>query len=114
MPFALIALLWVGLGPPWEASAVDNQMRYVVLVSGAAVVAGGCIALKEALNVAGERFYSTLGFGAIILAGPLYLVGETILLAAYSAKARCRRIRSPNTVRDQISVCCSASLAEEL
>src|SRR6266487_747775 len=26
-PFALLALLWVGLGPPWQATAPENQMR---------------------------------------------------------------------------------------
>jgi hypothetical protein len=25
-PFALVALLWVGLGPPWVATAAENQM----------------------------------------------------------------------------------------
>jgi fatty acid desaturase len=28
-PFALLALLWVGLGPPWEATLPENQMRYL-------------------------------------------------------------------------------------
>jgi hypothetical protein len=28
-PFALLALLWVGLGPPWEATPPENQMRYL-------------------------------------------------------------------------------------
>ena len=27
-PFALVALLWVGLGPPWEASPRENVLRY--------------------------------------------------------------------------------------
>jgi hypothetical protein len=88
LPFSLMALLWVGLGPPWQATAVENQMRYVVLVTMAAAVVGGCVALKEALNITGERFYSALGFAAIILAGPLYLVGESLLLAAYAARVR--------------------------
>ena len=26
-PFALVALLWVGLGPPWQATPAENQMR---------------------------------------------------------------------------------------
>ncbi len=88
LPFALIGLLWVGLGPPWEASPADNQMRYVVLITAAAAVVGGCVALKETLIIAGERFFSTLGFAGMILAGPLYLVGEIILLAAFSAVVR--------------------------
>jgi hypothetical protein len=87
-PFALISLLWVGLGPPWLASPAENQMRYVVLVTSAAAVVSGCVTLKEALSVAGERFYSTLGFAGMILAGPLYLIGEAFLLAAFSAVVR--------------------------
>ena len=31
-PFALIALFWVGLGPPWETTPAENRMRYLVLL----------------------------------------------------------------------------------
>src|SRR5439155_26069437 len=31
-PFALVALLWVGLGGPWQANAAENQMRYLALI----------------------------------------------------------------------------------
>jgi hypothetical protein len=31
-PFALVALLWVGLGAPWQAIPAENQMRYLVLI----------------------------------------------------------------------------------
>lgn len=31
-PFAIVALLWVGVGPPWVATAAENQMRYLVLI----------------------------------------------------------------------------------
>lgn len=88
LPFALIALLWVGLGPPWQANAAENQMRYVVLVVIAGAVVVGLVVLKEALSVAGERCYSMLGFAGILLAGPLYMIGETILLAAYAVRVR--------------------------
>lgn len=88
LPFALIALLWVGLGPPWVATEPENQMRYVVLVVMAAAVVGGFVTLKEALNIAEERFYSTLGFAAVMIASPLYLVGETLLIAAFSVRVR--------------------------
>lgn len=88
LPFSLIALFWVGIGPPWFASPAENKMRYVVLVVMAAAVVCGCVALKEALGRVGERFYSTLGFAGMVLAGPFYLVGEAIMLAAYSATVR--------------------------
>ncbi len=85
-PFALVALLWVGLGPPWVATAAENQMRYLVLIVMASAMAGGFVVLREALSEAGERFYSTLGFAAIILAGPLYLIWDAIVFGAYFAK----------------------------
>lgn len=85
-PFALVALLWVGIGGPWAATAAENQMRYLVLIVMASAAAGGLVVLKEALGEAGERFYSTLGFAAIILAGPLYLIWNTFVFGAYFAK----------------------------
>src|SRR5437764_13690222 len=30
VPSALMALFWVGLGPPWQATAVENRMLYLV------------------------------------------------------------------------------------
>ena len=83
-PFTIVALLWVGLGPPWVATAAENQMRYLVLIVMA--VAGGFVVLKEALGEAGERFYSTLGFAAIILAGPLYLIWDAFVFGSYFAE----------------------------
>ena len=88
LPFALVALLWVGLGPPFLANPVENQMRYLVLVAMATAVTGGSVVLKEALSLSGERVWSTLGFTGMILAGPLYLIGEALLLAGYSALVR--------------------------
>ena len=76
-PFAIIALMWVGLGPPWQATAAENQMRYLALIVMSCAVAIGFVVLKDALSEAGERFYSTLAFAAIILAGPLYLIFNT-------------------------------------
>ena len=85
----------MGIGPTWFASPAENKMRYVVLVVMAAAVVCGCVALKEALGVAGERFYSTLGFAGMVLAGPFYLVGEAIMLAAYSATVRTLQVPDP-------------------
>lgn len=85
-PFAIVALLWVGIGAPWVATAAENQMRYLVLIVMAMAVAGGFVVLKEALGEAGERFYSTLGFAAVILAGPLYLIWDAFVFGAYFAK----------------------------
>src|SRR5881275_3682342 len=46
-PFALVALLWVGLGPPWQATAAENQMRYLILIVMATAIAGGFVVLRE-------------------------------------------------------------------
>src|SRR5438552_14746097 len=85
-PFALVALLWVGLGGPWQATAAENQMRYLVLIVMATAIAGGFVVLREALSQAGERFYATLGFAAIMLSGPLYLLWNTFAFAAFFGK----------------------------
>ena len=84
--FGLVALLWVGLGAPWQATAAENQMRYLVLIVMATAVAGGFVVLREALREAGERFYSTLGFAAIMLSGPLYLIWNTFAFGVFFAK----------------------------
>lgn len=85
-PFALVALLWVGLGPPWQANVAENQMRYLVLIVMATAIAGGFVVLREALTEAGERFYATLGFAAIMLTGPLYLIWNIFAFGAYFGK----------------------------
>src|SRR5438105_4673666 len=85
-PFALVALLWVGLGAPWQANAAENQMRYLILIVMATAIAGGFVVLREALSEAGERFYATLGFVAIMLSGPLYLIFDTFGFGAAFGK----------------------------
>lgn len=91
-PFALVALLWVGLGPPWASTPRENQMRYSVLLAAAIAVAAGFTALKEALRDAGERLYSTLGLGASLLAGAAYVVWVSFALGASVAEVRDGRI----------------------
>src|SRR6478672_1037395 len=85
-PFALLALLWVGLGPPWQANVAENEMRYLVLIIMATAIAGGFVVFREALSEAGERFYATLGFAAIMLSGPLYLIWNTFAFGAAFGK----------------------------
>jgi hypothetical protein len=87
-PFALVALFWVGLGPPWDASPRENVMRYLVLLVSSVAVSAGLIVLKEALSEAGERQYSTLGFAAAMLAGAAYLIWMSLMLGAYIVKVR--------------------------
>jgi hypothetical protein len=88
VPFALISLLWVGLGPPWGSTRTENVMRYLVLLVGAIAVSGGFVVLKEALSEAGERCYSTLGFAATMPAGAAYLIWISFVLGAHLVKVR--------------------------
>jgi hypothetical protein len=85
VPFAIVGLLWVGIGPPWMATATENQMRYLVLSVMSIAIASGLTVLKEALKNAGESFYSTVGFAMVMLAGPLYLVFNAFGFAAATA-----------------------------
>ncbi len=86
-PWALFSLL-PGMGGPWQASAAENQVRYLVLFINAIAIAGGLVVLREALSEAGERFYSTLGFAATMLAGPLYVIFSAEKVGAYRAMER--------------------------
>jgi hypothetical protein len=85
-PFSLVALLWVGLGPPWEATLVENRMRYVVLLTAALAVTGGFTLLWVVLR--GERLLSTLGWAAGLLAGVAYLVWSAFAAGVYVAAVR--------------------------
>jgi hypothetical protein len=85
-PWAIIALLWVGIGAPFQATNPENHMRYLVLLTNTVLVATGFIALKEVLHDAGERFYSTVGFAAAITAGAAYLVCISNSLAVTVAR----------------------------
>ena len=87
-PFALVSLLWVGLGPPWIATPAENVMRYLVLLVSSIAVSGGFVVLKDTLSEAGERCYSTLGFAATMLAGAAYLIWMSFLLGAHVVKVR--------------------------
>ena len=61
-------------------------MRYLVLIVMAAAIASGFVVLREALSEAGECFYATLGFAAIMLSGPLYLIWNIFAFAAFFGK----------------------------
>jgi hypothetical protein len=105
-PFALLALLWVGLGPPWQATPAENQMRYLVLAAMTIAIVVGFVALREALGEAMERFHSNFGFGTIILAGPLYLLFDAFMFGISTARLHGGELssvfRDLNTVLDMI------------
>lgn len=82
-PFALIELLWVGIGPPFQATAPENRMRYVVLLASSVAVTIAFMLVKEDLAEAGERTYSTLAVGFAMLAGAGYLVWASFQLGMF-------------------------------
>ena len=98
-PFAMVALFWVGIGGPWPASAAENQMRYLVLIAMALAATGGFVLLKEALSEVSERFHSTLGLAAVMLACWMPSCSERI--SAKNTVGPCRR-RSSRCVHFEI------------
>ncbi len=104
MPWAIISLLWVGLGAPFQATVVENHMRFLVLLANAAVVASGFVALKESLYDAGECFYSTVGFAASIPAGAAYLVCISMSVASTVAGLPGKEAPSASLLSEMYSV----------
>jgi hypothetical protein len=105
LPFALFAWL-AGFGPPWEATPVENELRYVILIIDTFLVGIGFVVLRETLRNAGERFYSTLGFAAILFGTPLYVLLTAIQLQSYRALDRAGVIEPPPGVSalDELSI----------
>ena len=97
-PFALLALLWVGLGPPWQATPAENQMRYLVLTAMAIAIVVGFVVLRGALGNADEQFRPSVGFGMIMLAGPLYLLFDALAFGVSTARLHGGEV--PSAFRD--------------
>lgn len=79
-PWVLFSLI-PGIGLPQQATEAENQLRYGVLLLDGLVMAGGLLVVGDALRDAGERFYSSLGSAAAMLAGPLVLIWAMFPLA---------------------------------
>lgn len=94
LPFAWIALLWVGLGTPWDATPPENVMRYSVLLAAAVAVTLALALLRDACREAhlpsSARVSASLGSTANLLAGATYVtwisyqLGMSATLAATS------------------------------
>ncbi len=82
-PFALIALLWVGLGTPWDATPIENGMRYAVLLAATVAVTSGFALIGETLAGPAPATAS-VGRTITLLAGAAYLVWTSFQLGAYS------------------------------
>ena len=94
-PWILIGLFWVGRGAPFQASATENQHRYVVLMVNALLVGGGFVVLRDGLRDLGERFVSSAMFAAAIPASGLYLICIAITLAQATMAAQGDRTPLP-------------------
>jgi len=88
VPFALITLFWVGLGPPWVTTPAENRMRYLVLLAGSIAVTGGFTVLRDSLQDFGERVLSALAFSANLLAGTAYLVWLAFMVGVYVVRVQ--------------------------
>jgi hypothetical protein len=83
IPTMLVSMFF-GLGPPpfgnpaeWVASANEQRVRYYFLFAVGICVAFGFAILREKLKRAGENFYSVLGFVAIQIAIPIFMINIT-------------------------------------
>ncbi len=79
VPFILISM-FSGLGPPpdtpvgWVATATEQQARYLMLVIAGLFIAFGFSVLREQLKDTKGGFYSLLGYTAIMIAIPLFII----------------------------------------
>lgn len=78
-PWILVSMFF-GLGPPpetatgWVATATEQQVRYSMLTVAGVFITLGFTLLKEKLKNEGETYFSLLGFIAIIIAIPLFIL----------------------------------------
>ena len=84
VPFALMGLLWVGLGTPWDATPPENELRYAVLLSASIAITAAFLLLSEALCDAGERLCSKLGLAASLLSGAAFVVWNSFQLGYFA------------------------------
>jgi len=85
-PFALVALLWVGLGTPWDSSTIENRMRYAVLVVASVAVTTAFVVAKEALSRPSNTLLPSLALAAGTLSGAGYLVWSSFYLGAFASQ----------------------------
>lgn len=79
VPTILISMFF-GLGPPpatakeWVTTATEQQVRYFMLTAAGVFILFGFALLKEKLYSLNEKYYSLLGYVAILLAIPLFIL----------------------------------------
>jgi hypothetical protein len=103
VPWSTVSLLWVGLGPPFQATLAENYMRYLVLVWSSIVVTIGFVIFGDVLKDAGERICSTVGLATAVIAGAAYLVCLNLSLAQVALALRGAETPSPAILGDYYS-----------
>ncbi len=79
VPIILVSMFF-GLGPPpdtsqsWVDTAIEQQVRYSMLVMAGIGIVIGFALLREFLKNESENFYSLLGLTAIIIAIPIFIL----------------------------------------
>ena len=99
-PSAIVSLLWVGIGPPFQATPSENYMRFLVLVWNSVLVTIGFVLMEDVLKDAGERVCSTIGLATALIAGTAYLVCLTLSLAQTALTVQGNRTQPPAIIVD--------------
>jgi hypothetical protein len=79
VPWILVSIFF-GFGPPpstaieWTATAVEQQVRYSILVVAGIFIVFGFAVVQDKLKKKGEHFYSQLGFVTILIFIPLFIM----------------------------------------
>ena len=87
VPYLLISMFF-GVGPPpetvngWVATATEQQIRFIMLIIAGLFAFFGFAILREKLKNTGGSFYSAIGFSALMVAIPLFIV-NMIFWSAY-------------------------------
>ena len=87
VPYLLVSMFF-GLGPPpetikgWVETATEQQIRYVMLITSGLFIVFGFSVLREKLKMTDGSFYSAIGFAAMMVAIPLFIV-NMIFWSAY-------------------------------
>ena len=87
VPYLFISMFF-GLGPPpetateWVATTTEQQIRFLMLIIAGVFIVLGFAVLREKLKTTEGSFYSMIGFTAVMIAIPLFLI-NMIFWAAY-------------------------------
>jgi len=79
IPWILVSIFF-GFGPPpekateWVATATEQQIRYSILIAAGVFIVLGFAVLRQVLKSGKGDFYSNIGFTAMLIAIPLFII----------------------------------------